>query len=145
MLIPAATALRPERVRLDFLGECIMRRIWSVLGVLAASPLAIAASFGYVDFVNSGGDGVVAISLAAPGSGRWQPVRLRGVTGGGYVELSGGYMGTATVPIDTSHGCVYDVLVEFAQRPALVVNGFDACKTHRIDIDRTWQRMHAMS
>lgn len=122
-----------------------MRRTWSVLGVLVASPLAIAASFGYVDFVNSSGDGVVAISLAAPGSGNWKPLALHGVSGGGYVELSGGYMGTATVAIDTSHGCRYDVLIEFADRPALMVSGFDACKTHRIDIDRTWQRVHALS
>ncbi|MBE1161726.1 hypothetical protein [Dyella acidiphila] len=122
-----------------------MRHKWSMLGVLVVSPLAIAASAGYVDFINGSGDPVVAISLAKPGSGDWKPVKLHGVVHGGYVSLDGGYMGEATVAMDISHGCFYDVLVEFSQRRALLLNNVDACRTHRIDIDRAWQQTHSIS
>lgn len=122
-----------------------MRHTWAVLGLFALSQLAVAASACYVDFVNSGGDSVVAISLATPGSGNWKLVTLHGVVDGGYVESSGGYMGKATVAIDVSRGCRYDLLVEFATRNALMLSGFDACKTHRIDIDRLWQQAHTTS
>ena len=115
-----------------------MRNVWLVLGIFTASLAVNAASLSYVKFINSGGDAVVAISLATPGSNDWKLVKFRGVTNGGYVD--GGYMGKALVGIDTSHGCVYDVLVEFVTRKPLLINRFNVCRTHHLDIDKTWQQ-----
>jgi len=121
-----------------FFGECTMRNLWPVLGIFTASLAVNAASLSSIKFINSGGDAVVAISLAAPGSNDWKPVKFRGVTGGGYIN--GGYMGKALADIDTSRGCVYDVLVEFATRKALLIDKFDVCRMHHLDINKAWQR-----
>ncbi|GFZ97230.1 hypothetical protein [Dyella caseinilytica] len=122
-----------------------MRKIWIVLGVLLVSHLVIAASIRHVDFINSAGDSVVEISLATPGSGDWKPVKLSGVTDGGYVSLDGGYMGKATAVIDINHGCVYDILIEFSKRKALLLSNADVCHTHRFDIDKIWWQAQSAS
>jgi hypothetical protein len=115
-----------------------MRHTWLVLGILAVSQLADASSSCYVNFLNDGGDAVVSISLAAPGRSDWKPVALLAVVDGGYVNGEGGYMGKAIVGIHAEHGCLYDVLVEFARQRALLVKSFDVCHTHSLDIERTW-------
>ena len=122
-----------------------MGKIWMVFGVLFLSHLALAASFNNIKFINEGGDGVVAISLAAPDSGEWKPVRVRGMTGGGYVSLDGGYVGTANGVVDITHGCVYDILVEFSRRKALLLSDVDICRMHRLDIDKAWWQAKSMS
>jgi hypothetical protein len=129
----------------SFSGECIMRRIWVVLGILLVSHLAMAASACYVHFINNGGDSVVAISLASPGSNQWKPVKLLGVVAGGYVSFDGGYMGDATTTVDVSHGCAYDILVEFSKRKALLLSDVDICHTHRFDIDKRWWQAQSIS
>jgi hypothetical protein len=112
-----------------------MRHALLVLGAMLASQSASAASSCYVDFINRGGDSVVSIKLATPGQHDWQPVALRGVTRGGYVQESGGYIGDAVVGINVDRGCRYDVLIEFAEQKALLVKAFDVCHVHALDID----------
>jgi hypothetical protein len=128
-----------------FFGEHVMRKIWIVFGILFVSHLALAASICNIRFINSGGDGVVAISLATPGSDDWKPIKLRGVTGGGYVSPGGGFMGTATGVVDVGHRCVYDILVEFSERRALLLSDVDVCRVHRFDIDRIWWQAQVAS
>jgi hypothetical protein len=139
------TSWWPDGYGFAFFGEYIMRYTWFVLGMLATSLAVQAASLRYVDFINEGKDGVVSISLATPGRSDWKPVPLRGVVDGGYVSVDGGYMGRAMVGINVEHGCLYDVLVEFARQKALLVKAFDVCHTHSLYIQRTWQQANLMS
>jgi hypothetical protein len=122
-----------------------MRKVWIVLGVLLVSHLALAASICNVRFINSGGDGVVAISLATPGTNDWKLIKLRSVTDGGYVTPAGGFMGTATGAVDVGHRCVYDILVEFSERKALLLSDVDICHVHRFDIDKMWWHAQSVS
>lgn len=108
------------------------------LGVLLVSGTANASSQQYVHFINHGQDSVVSIESASPGSSDWIPVKIRGVTDGGYVSLQGGYIGSAMGFIDASRGCFYDIRIEFSSRKAMIVKGFDVCHTRSLDIDRAW-------
>jgi hypothetical protein len=95
--------------------------------------------------MNDGGDAVVSISLSTSGRSDWKPVALRGVVDGGYVIGEGGTMGRAKVGVRLDQGCLYDVLVEFARQRALLVQSFDVCHTHSLDIQRTWWQASSAS
>jgi hypothetical protein len=122
-----------------------MHRIWFVPALFLASQLAIPMSQHYVDFISDGSDSVVSIQLATPGGHDWVRVKLRGVTDGAYVSTTGGYIGHAKVGIDVSRGCLYDVRIEFAEQKALLLKGFDACRTRTVHIDDLWQKAIRLS
>jgi hypothetical protein len=122
-----------------------MRHTRYVPALFLASQLAIPLSQSYVDFFNDGSDSVVSIELATPDGNDWKRVKLRGVTGGGWVSWKGGYTGHAMASIDTDRGCFYDVRIEFAEQKALLVKGFDACHIHAMHINDLWQKANRIS
>lgn len=122
-----------------------MHHTWLVPAIFLASQLAIPMSQSYIDFINDGSDAVVSIELAMPDSQDWKRVKLRGVTGGGYVSDTGGYIGHAVVSIDVNRGCFYDVRISFVQQKALLVRAFDACHNHALHIDEIWQEAYRLS
>jgi hypothetical protein len=130
---------------LPFSQEWIMHRTRFVPAMFLASQLAIPMSQSYIDFVSNGSHAVVFIELATPGSNDWKPVKLRGVTDGGYVSSTGGYIGHAVVAIDLSRGCLYDVRIEFAEQKALLIEGLDACHVHTVRINDLWQKASRLS
>jgi len=120
-----------------------MRYALCVVAGLLASCSAHVAPRHYVDFVNDSSDSVISLSVAAPGSEAWKPLRLNGTFNGGYLE--GGYIGDAMVALPAEQGCTYDVLVEFVHQRALLISAVNVCKLHRLYIGRAWQQatLHA--
>lgn len=113
--------------------------------LVAAATLLIfqsaeASSGQYVDFINDSESSVVSIELATPGSRDWAPVKLNGVSDGGYVNLEGGYIGQTVAKIKTDHGCMYDVRIAFADHEALFLAGLNVCRTHTVHIGQQWRR-----
>jgi hypothetical protein len=117
-------------------GEIIMRYALCIVAGLLASCSAGNPPRHYVDIINNSTDSVVSMNAAVPGSNAWKPLRLRGV-------VDGGYIGQTTVAIPGDHGCVYDVLVEFAHQRPLLISAMNACRSHRLDVGHAWRQAYS--
>lgn len=114
-----------------------MRHVLCIVGGLLASCSAHVPPRHYVDVINSGSDAIVALHAAAPGSNAWQRMPLHGVFPSSLVE--GGYLGRAWLAMPAEPRCRYDLLIEFAQRRALLIRNADLCQLHRLDVERAWR------
>ena len=114
----------------------------AVAGLLASCSAHVSARH-YVDVINDTPDSVVSLSLAAPGSADWKPVRLS--DGFNSSNLGGGYPGNTLVSLPQEQGCTYDVLVEFAYKKTVLISAVNVCQNYRLHIGQAWLRtpLHA--
>lgn len=103
----------------------------ALLALIVAMPAVADAGSHYLDIYNTAPDRIVAIAVAAAGSGAFRDVAL-----GGKALLGGG--DATTIALQADGGCRRDLRLSFADGRVLEQKDFNVCRYRTYHTGRYW-------